>query len=45
MKTLGIKRFEELLVDGTGYTEKEQEEAIEKALKKIDNVIEDVWKK
>lgn len=44
MKTLGIKRFEELLVDGTGYTEKEKEEAIEKASRKIDNVIEDVWR-
>lgn len=45
MKTLGIKRFQELLVDGTGYTEEEKEEAIEKALKKIDSVMEDVWRK
>lgn len=44
MKTLGIKRFEELLVDGTGYTEEEKSKAIEKALKEIDDVIEDVWK-
>lgn len=44
MKMLGIKRFEELLVDGTGYTEEEKSKAIEKALKKIDDVIDDVWK-
>lgn len=44
MKTIGIKRFEELLVDGTGYTDKEKVEAIEKALTKIDAVIEDVWR-
>ena len=44
MKALGVKRFEELLVDGTGYTEEEKEEAIEKALNKIDDVITDVWK-
>lgn len=44
MKTIGIGRFEELLVDGTGYTEKEKEEAIEKALSKIDNIINDVWR-
>lgn len=44
MKTLGIKRFEELLVDGTGYTEKEKTQAVEKALKKIDDVIEEVWR-
>ena len=44
MKALGIKRFEELLVDGTGYTEKEKNEAVEKALEKIDYVIEEVWK-
>ena len=44
MKALGIKRFEELLVDGTGYTEEEKKDAIEKALNKIDDVIADVWK-
>ena len=44
MKAIGIKRFEELLVDGTGYTEEEKELAIEKALNKIDSVIEDVWR-
>lgn len=44
MKSMGIKRFEELLVDGTGYTEEEKAEAIERALNKIDDVIEEVWK-
>lgn len=44
MKTIGIKRFEELLVDGTGYTEEEKTKAIEKSLKKIDSVIEEVWR-
>lgn len=44
MKAIGIKRFEELLVDGTGYTEEEKAEVIEKPLKKIDDVIEEVWK-
>ena len=44
MKAIGIKRFEELLVDGTGYTDEEKELAIEKALDKIDGVIDDVWR-
>ncbi|MGL5085718.1 MAG: FMN-dependent NADH-azoreductase [Clostridium sp.] len=44
MKIAGIKRFEELLVDGTGFTESEKEMAIEKALDKIDGVIEEVWR-
>lgn len=44
MKVAGIKRFEELLVDGTGFTESEKKEAIEKALDKIDGVIEEVWR-
>ena len=44
MKTMGIKRFEELLVDGTGFTDAEKNEAISKALAKIDNVIEEVWR-
>ena len=41
--TMGIKQFEELLVDGTGTSESERYEAIEKAKARIDNVIEDVW--
>lgn len=44
MKVSGIKRFEELLVDGTGFTEEEKEEAIKKAMEKIDGVITEVWR-
>ncbi|GAA0725025.1 NAD(P)H-dependent oxidoreductase [Clostridium malenominatum] len=44
MKTIGIKRFEELLVDGVGFTEEERNEAIKKAIDKIDDVIEDAWR-
>lgn len=44
MSTMGIKRVEELLVDGTGFTEEEKNEAIEKAKAKIDNVIDEVWR-
>ena len=44
IKFTGIKRFEELLVDGTGFTEEEKEKSIEKALEKIDEVIKEVWR-
>ena len=44
MKFIGIKRFEELLVDGTGYTEEEKANAIQVALEKIDFVIKEVWR-
>lgn len=44
MKFAGIKRFEELLVDGTGFTEEDKEKSIEKALGKIDEVISEVWR-
>lgn len=44
MKVAGIKRFEELLVDGTGFTEEEKQEAVDKALEKIDGVITEVWR-
>ncbi|GAA0783809.1 FMN-dependent NADH-azoreductase [Hathewaya limosa] len=44
MKIMGIKRFKELLVDGTGTNEKEREKAVHKALDKIDEVIEEIWK-
>ena len=44
VKMMGIKRFQELLVDGTGTTEKEKREAIKKAVGKIDNVIGEVWR-
>ncbi len=39
MRFIGISRFEELLVDGTGTSEDEREEAISRAMKKIDDVI------
>ncbi|MGL5313370.1 MAG: FMN-dependent NADH-azoreductase [Peptostreptococcaceae bacterium] len=38
-KLTGIKHFEELLVDGTGFTEDEKQEAISKAIEKIHDVI------
>lgn len=40
MKSLGISSFERLLVDGTGTTEIERLEAIEKAKGKIDEIID-----
>ena len=40
MKSLGISKFERLLVDGTGTTEEERVTAIEKAKEKIDGIIE-----
>ena len=40
MKFMGIKKFEELLVDGTGFTEEEKQEAINKASEKIDDIID-----
>lgn len=39
MRFIGISRFEELLVDGTGSTEDERQEAIERAKRKIDDII------
>lgn len=42
MKFIGISKFEELLVDGTGATETERFEAIEKAKSKIDIMIEQI---
>ena len=40
IKFMGIKKFEELLVDGTGFTEEEKQEAINKASEKIDDIID-----
>lgn len=40
MKFMGINKFDELLVDGTGFTEEEKQEAISKAIDKIDDVID-----
>ena len=39
-KFMGIKKFEDLLVDGTGYTEEERLGAIKKATDHIDDVID-----
>ena len=41
-KLTGIKHFEELLVDGTGFTEDEKRDAIDRAIEKIDDVIKSV---
>lgn len=40
MKFIGIKKFDELLVDGTGTSEEERQAAIEKASEKIDGIID-----
>jgi FMN-dependent NADH-azoreductase len=40
MKFIGISKFEELLVDGTGTTELDRQEAIEKASARIDTIVE-----
>lgn len=45
MKYIGIKKFEELLVDGTGFTEEERREAIEEANKEVNKLIEETWEK
>lgn len=42
MKFLGIKKFKELLIDGTGFTEDDRLRAEEKAIKKIDEIINDL---
>jgi FMN-dependent NADH-azoreductase len=39
MRFIGISRFEELLVDGTGTSEEERQEAIDRAMKKIDDIV------
>lgn len=39
IKFTGVKHFEELLVDGTGFTEDEKQSAINGAIDKIDDVI------
>jgi FMN-dependent NADH-azoreductase len=42
MKFIGISKCEELLIDGTGTTETEKSEAIEKAKSKIDTIIDQI---
>ncbi|MGL4913134.1 MAG: FMN-dependent NADH-azoreductase [Romboutsia sp.] len=39
MKFIGIKKFKELPVNGTGFTEEEKQEAVNKAIMEIDDVI------
>ena len=39
MKFIGIKKFDELLVDGTGTTEEEKQSAIETADREIEDII------
>jgi FMN-dependent NADH-azoreductase len=42
MKFIGISKFDELLIDGTGTTEAEKSEAIEKAKSKIDTILDQI---
>jgi FMN-dependent NADH-azoreductase len=42
MKFIGIARFEELLVDGTGTSDEERLEAVEKATKKIEGLVDSI---
>lgn len=44
MNCIGIKKFEELLVDGTGFTNRKKEKSVKDASDKIDNFIEEIWK-
>ena len=43
MKLLGIKRFQELLVDGTGTTKEEWNEAVKEAKENIDKIMDETW--
>lgn len=42
VKLMGIKDFKELLVDGTGTTEEERKDAQNKAIEKIDEIIDEL---
>ncbi len=42
MKFIGVKSFEELLVDGTGTTKEEKEVAIQKAREKIKGLLDKI---
>ena len=42
MRTLGIKKVEELMVSGTGTTEEERQEAISNSIEKIDEIINSI---
>ncbi|WP_244834264.1 NAD(P)H-dependent oxidoreductase [Clostridium sp. BJN0001] len=41
-KAMGIKKFQELLVDKTGTTEEERQQSIYEAMKKIDSIINEI---
>ena len=43
MKLLGIKRIQELLVDGTGTTKEEWNEAVKEAKENIDKIMDETW--
>ncbi|MGG5460655.1 FMN-dependent NADH-azoreductase [Clostridium sp. B9] len=43
MKFLGIKKFHQLLVDGTGYSKEEKFKAEDKAVAKMDDVIKSIY--
>lgn len=43
MKFLGIKKFHQLLVDGTGFSKEEKFKAEDKAVEKIDHVVKDIY--
>jgi FMN-dependent NADH-azoreductase len=43
MKFIGINTFEELLVDGTGATEEERQNAIKTSTEKIPQLIEKLF--
>ena len=43
MKSMGIKKFEELLVDGTGTTKEQWQSAVEDAEKHMDKIIDEIW--
>ena len=43
VKFMGVNRFEELLVDGTGTTEEERQAAIEKATEKIEDLVATIY--
>ncbi|MDP4093308.1 MAG: FMN-dependent NADH-azoreductase, partial [Bacillota bacterium] len=42
MKFIGIRKFEELLADGTGTTEQERQDSIKDSEKKMDAIIEQI---
>ena len=43
VKLMGIRKFQELLVDGTGTTKEEWNEAVKKAEEHIDKIMDQTW--